>query len=414
MTALLADLGNPQLAFPSVVVAGTKGKGSSCAMIESIVRAAGYRTGLFTSPHLNSYRERVQVNRQPIGQAELAALVQRMVPVVERFDAATHGKPTTFELGFALAMCHFAATKIEFGVLEIGLGGRYDAVNVVTPLVSAISSISYDHMHVLGHTLAEIADNKAGIMKPGVPCISVPQQPEAAATLAQVAAEVGTPLWLADEFWILDFGFWNDERNPKSKIQNPKWEYPVPPVPALLRGPFQRENARLALGVALLLRERGLTLPDAALAQGLATANWPGRLELVAEQPFVVLDGAHNGDSAQKLLAALRSEFQFERLLLVLGTSRDKDIERIVAALVPAADVLILSRARHHRAQSDMDVLVAAARPFLRGELHITTGLPEALAQARRLARLSDLICVTGSLFVVGDAREAMGLAESD
>lgn len=295
------------------------------------------------------------------------------------------------------------------------MGGRYDAVNAITPLVSAVSSISYDHVHVLGHTLAAIADNKAGIMKPAVPAVTVPQQPEAAAVLAHEAATVGAPLWLAGEAALArqDGPATHPKAPGRSGVQT-RVSYPVPPEPALLRGPFQRENARLALGTAMLLRERGLPISETAMSAGLHSVRWPGRLELAAEQPLIVLDGAHNGDSAVKLATALRAEFRFERLVLVLGTSRDKDIAGIVAGLVPHADALVLTRARYHRAQADLDLLAAAARPHLRGPLVLTGNVAEALDEARARAGPHDLICVTGSLFVVGDAREALGLTVSE
>ncbi|MCG8350952.1 MAG: bifunctional folylpolyglutamate synthase/dihydrofolate synthase, partial [Chloroflexales bacterium] len=370
--------------------------------------------GLWTSPHLNSYRERIQVDRQLISAEELIRLVEWLRPAVENFNVATYGRPSTFDLGFAIALRHFAERGVELAVLEVGLGGRYDVVNVITPLVSVISSISYDHMNVLGATLAEIADNKAGIMKAGVPAVTVQQAPEAAAVLLRVAADVGSPLWVAAESGIGDYRLALDDEAMQPTSYNLQAAYPVTPVPAALRGSFQHENARLALGAACLLREQGWELPDSALAQGLVTAQWPGRLEVVGHAPLTILDGAHNGDSAEKLLAALRAEFRFERLILVLGTSRDKDIPAIVAALAPHADLLILTRSRHPRAHADLDLITAAARPYLRTPALIIPDIAAALAEARVQARTTDLICVTGSLFVVGSAREALGLALSD
>lgn len=407
MRALLTAVGDPQVGLPAVVVAGTKGKGSTCALIEHMVRAAGYRTGLWSSPHLSSYRERIQIDRQLISQAELAEAVARLRPTVERFDTAAFGRPSVFELGFALALRHFAEQDVQFAVLEVGMGGRYDAANVITPLVSAISSVSYDHMHVLGHTLAEIADNKAGILKPGTPGVTVPQHPEAAAVLRQVAEDVGAPLWVAGEQGL------ELEGQGGERVAG-LLPYPVLPMPARLRGAVQQENARLALGVALLLSDWGLRLPPAALAEGLAAAEWPGRLEVVGQAPLMVLDGAHNGDSAEKLIAMLRAEFHFERLILVLGTSRDKDIPAIVAALAPAADTLIITRSQHPRAQTDLDLIADAARPYARAAPLIAPEVADALYMARNLANPADLICVTGSLFVVGAVRVALGLAVAD
>ena len=403
MRDLLAAVNDPQAAFPCVVVAGTKGKGSTAAMIEAVARAAGLRTGLFSSPHLSSYRERMQVDREPITQAELVALTALVRPAVDACDPEPNGRPTTFDLSLLLALCHFAARGVQLAIMEVGLGGRYDAVNTLTPLVSVISSISYDHMAILGPSLHGIAWNKAGIIKPGVPAVTVPQPAEAAPVLAAEARTVGTALWVADEGGV---------RLAVGAADPPLRAYPVEPAPAL-RGGFQRENARLALGAALLLRERGLALPDAALAAGLACVAWPARFELIASTPPVLIDGAHNGDSALKLVAAIRAELAPQRMLLILGTSRDKDVAAIAAALVPEAAAVILTRSRHHRAM-DIDRIVAEVGLHLRGPLVITADVGAALAAARELASPADLICITGSLFVAAEAREALGLAVPD
>jgi folylpolyglutamate synthase/dihydropteroate synthase len=195
--ALLTAFGEPQLAFPSVVIAGTKGKGSTVALLEAIARASGLRTGMWTSPHLHSYRERIQVDRAPISQTELIGAIEAIPERLAGFDRQRHGEPTIFQLGFAIALRYFADRAVDLAILEVGLGGRYDSANVVTPLLSVITSISYDHMAVLGNTLSQIAWEKAGILKPGVPAITISQYDEPMATIVQVAAEVGAPLWVA-------------------------------------------------------------------------------------------------------------------------------------------------------------------------------------------------------------------------
>lgn len=401
MRALLAAAGDPHAAMQTVVVAGTKGKGSTCIMIEAIARAAGLRTGLFTSPHLNSYRERMQVEREQIEPAALVELINRLKPAIDGFDPAPNGPPTAFDVGLLLGLCYFAERGVQIAVMEIGMGGRFDTVNALTPLVSAISSISLDHTAILGSTLGEIAWNKAGIMKPGVPAVAVPQLAEAATALLHEAETVGCPLWRADEHELVD---WRGVAPPRP--------YPVAPLPGL-RGGFQQENARLATGVAMLLREQGLNLPDAAIATGLAETRWPGRFELVPGSPPLLLDGAHNGDSAEKLAAALAAELRYERLVLVLGTSRDKDIGAIAAALVPQAAALVLTRSGHPRAM-DIDRMLAAVEPYTRGPVTLAPDVAAGIAAARGLAGPRDLICVTGSLFVAAAAREALGLAVSD
>lgn len=402
MRRLLSAAGDPQHGLRAVVVAGTKGKGSTAAMIEAVARAAGMRVGLFTSPHLNSYRERIQVNRVLIDQAELIALTNLTRPALEAFDPDPLGRPSVFDVGLLLALRYFAARQVDLAVMEIGLGGRFDSVNVLTPLVSVISSISYDHMAILGRTLREIAWNKAGILKPGAPAVSAPQQPEAAAVVAEEARRVGADLFIAGPGGLACA----HGRGPALR------SYPVPPAPAL-RGAFQVENARLALGAAMLLRDCGLELPDAALTAGLAGVNWPGRFELVPGSPPVLIDGAHNGDSARKLVAAIRAEIPHDQLIVVLGTSRDKDIAAIAAALAPPAAAVVITRSRHNRAM-DIDRIAAEVRAHLHGPLLLAPDLPAALAMARQLAGPCDLICVTGSLFVAAEAREALGLAVAD
>jgi dihydrofolate synthase / folylpolyglutamate synthase len=415
--ALLQALGDPQRAFASVVVAGTKGKGSTAVLIEAIARASGLRTGLWTSPHLHSYRERIQVDRRLITQAELIGAVEAIQPVVAAFDQGEYGAPTVFELGFAVALRFFAEQQVDLAVLEVGLGGRYDSANVVTPLLSVITSISYDHMQILGDTLRQIAFEKAGIIKPGVPAITVAQPPEALAEIARVAAEVGGPLWVVGERENEELRIEKSDVN--ISILNSQFsildlDRYHGPIETRLQGVFQRENARLAVGAALLLRDAGLPIDDAAIAAGLAQAQWPGRLELAPGEPPIVLDGAHNGDSARKLVVSLGEAFPGRRLVLVLGTSQDKDIERILAELAPAASALVLTRSSHPRAWVDLEELAARAEPLLRDArvpLVIVPEVPDALAQARQLAGPGDLICVTGSLFVVAAAREALGLA---
>jgi len=437
-SALLAAFGEPQRAFPSVVIAGSKGKGSTAALLEAIARAAGLRTGLWTSPHLHSYRERIQVERTPISQAELIAAIESIPARLAGFDRQRYGEPTIFQLGFAIALRYFADRGVDLAILEVGLGGRYDSANVITPLLSVITSISYDHMAVLGNTLGKIAWEKAGILKPGVPAITIPQQQEAMATIAQVAAEVGAPLYVTDDRpfdaavpervegqgrrrttdgqssgenakvdkWSVVGGRWS--------VVDPFDRYHGPTATALL-GVFQRENARLATGAALLLADQGLPIDDAAIAAGLASARWPGRMEIVAGAPPIVLDGAHNGDSAHKLSESLDQLFPGRRRVFVLGVTQGHSVEHILAELLPTAGALVLTRSRHPRALTDLNALAQRAEPLLRrGDEHVplilTADAPEALERARELAGPNDLICVTGSLFVVAAAREALGI----
>lgn len=416
--ALLAALGNPQHAMPSVIVAGTKGKGSTAAFLEAMARAAGLRTGLWTSPHLHTYRERIQVNRQPITRDELVRAVESIQPVVESLASGPVGAPVTFAIGFALALRYFAERNVDLAILEVGVGGRFDSAAVVAPILSVITPISYDHMDLLGDTLAQIAWEKAGIMKPGTPTISAPQHPEALGALIRCAAEIGAPLYVVRDA---------DSAVPVEPFQPGAWRIPaehyleVEPqqrfrgdmMPSL-PGTFQIVNARLATAAALLLRDAGLPITDAAIATGLAGARWPGRMEIIDSAPPIVLDGAHNGESIHQLVVSINRMFPGRRRVVVFGASRDKDLARMIPTLAPAVDALVLTASRHPRALVALHELRQQFAPLLRSDTPIDIVLDpaEALAHAHTLAAPDDLICVTGSLFVVAAAREALGLAE--
>ena len=392
--ALLALLGNPQTHYPSIIIAGTKGKGSTAAMVEAIIRASGRRVGLYTSPHLHRFHERIQVNRQLITPGEITAQVRTLRALVAQSDPAL-GALSIYEVQTALALAHFAAAQVACAVLEIGLGGRYDAVNAVTPIVAAISSISLDHTQILGTTVGAIARHKAGIIRPGVPVVTVPQPPEAATVLAQVAAEQGAPLFIANTTGL--------HQSATGHLR--PYRTPIRADTLGLAGLFQLENARLASGITLLLNDVGWTIDAPAVAAGLATVRWFGRLETLRERPRLIVDGAHNGDSAQKLMAALRALAPYRRLILILGTSADKDLDAIAAALVPHAQMVIVTQTTHLRA-ADPAALRAAVQRYACGVTISAATVAAAVAAAAAYAKPDDLICATGSLFLVAAVRE--------
>ncbi len=400
---LLADLGQPQEKYPSLLIAGTKGKGSTAAFLESVLRASGRRTGLYTSPHLHTWRERIQVQRRPIAKAEVVAWIERLRPLVEEMSIrGEHGPPTYYEISTALALGYFAEQKVDTAVLEVGLGGRLDATNVVTPVVSILTTIGYDHMDILGHTLAQIAGEKAGIVKPAGWTVSAVQQEEALGIIRETCRRQGAILWVAAEEGV------------RQLLPVPAGPWPYPPLPEeglSLRGPFQQTNARVALATVLALRRQGWEIPDEAVRQGLATTRWPGRLEVAGKRPFWVLDGAHNVDSARALREALRAEFSFRHLILILGFSRGHDAAAFATELAPLATHILATASHHPRAIPPQQV-AEAVRPATAVPVEAVECVAAALDQARRLASPVDLICVTGSLFVVAEAREALGLAE--
>ena len=412
--ALLDLLGRPQRAVPVVVVAGTKGKGSTCAMVEAICRAAGLRVGLWTSPHLHSYRERIQVNRVLISEQELIRRVSAIQPLVEQLGHTPTGAPSTFAIGFCLALRYFADQHVDLAVIEVGLGGRYDSAAVLEPLVSVITSISYDHMDILGDTLTQIASDKAGILKPAVPGITTRQEPEAMQAIARVASAIGAALYVVN--------LHASDSLPAAAIPfEPCADYAEQPQPALA-GSFQRENACLAIGTVQLLGQHGLDISTTAIETGLKTVRWPARFEEIPGQPDIVIDGAHNGDSTMRLLEALDERYPGRPITLVFGTSRNKDLERMLEALAPRIQHWVITRSTHPRAMGDLSGLrqhilarIQAAQGQAKVPVLIEPEPDQALALACDLAAkqaLPGVVCVTGSLFVAAAAREALGLAE--
>jgi dihydrofolate synthase/folylpolyglutamate synthase len=395
---LLALLGDPHRSFRSIHIAGTKGKGSTSAMIAAILRRAGMRTGLYTSPHLHSFRERIQIDGQLIPEQAVVSGVDRLRVVAPQVTGIT-----TFELITALAFDYMSREQIDWAVLEVGMGGRLDATNVVLPDVAVITSISYDHMAYLGNTLSEIAGEKAGIIKPGVPVISAPQQPEAAGVIAQIAAQRSAPLTVVGRDWL-----WTC-RSATSKGQRLRvWPAGNPSAADTyklpLLGEHQQENAVTAIAAVALLQAQGIAIDDDAVRAGLASVRWPGRLEVLGRDPWVIVDGAHNVDSMGKLLTSLDALFEHERLIVIYGASADKQIGAMLDLICPKADLVLVTQARHPRAA---DATELAERVRARGVDAEALSSTEALSRARALAGPRDLICGTGSLFVVAELRAA-------
>jgi len=402
MEEVLSRLGNPHRLARTVHIAGTNGKGSVAAMVASVLVASGYRTGLYTSPHLERLEERIRVNGRLISEAELIGLVEQLEPEVEAVNAkATYGRLTTFEVLTALAFAYFRQQEVDFQVVEVGLGGRLDATNVVSPGVAIITSVSFDHRDVLGDSLSQIAGEKAGIIKPESRVVSSPQASEVLQVIKEVCAAAGADLIRvgADVSWR-GTGFDLAGQSLLVRGRLGSYELTIP-----LLGEHQLENAATAVAALEVLTEAGATIPKQDIAGGLARVSWPGRLEVLHRQPLVLLDGAHNPDSARKLKQAIGEYFSFKRAYLIIGASIDKDVGGVAAELVPLFDEVILTRAKHPRAA----VPESIARDF-RGcgaRLHLTQNVVEALSLALALAGPDDLICASGSLFVVAEAAEA-------
>ncbi len=412
MRELLDRLGRPQDRFRCVHIAGTKGKGSTSAMIESVLRTAGYRTGLYTSPHLHTWRERIRFDGTLMPKAALVEQLGKARPSIEAMPELT-----AFEIMTALAFTYFVQEGVDWAVLETGLGGRLDATNVVTPAVCAITSLSYDHVELLGHTLPEIAAEKAGIIKAGVPVVSAPQAPEALAVIEQVCSERSARLIRAGVDWTATRQS-ADISGQTLTLRRTADGLTLPDLRIALLGEHQIINTTVAVALLAELRAQGLGITDDVLRNGLTAAHWPGRFELLSERPVLVVDSAHNIDSALRLRATLAEFFpqtSKRRLTLVFGALADKDILRHPGSALVARRDRTIYAARHGNSlpkwspapdQSNSDCGKSAKhRP--ESVVDVCHSLDAALADVLTWVTLDDVICVTGSISVVAQARRA-------
>jgi dihydrofolate synthase/folylpolyglutamate synthase len=406
-------LGNPERNYPILHVAGTKGKGSVSAMCASALEAAGYRVGLYTSPHLTDFAERLRVNGCPIPHQELVALVDDTKTKIESIPELT-----TFEITTAMAFLYFPLQGVEAAVIEVGLGGRLDPTNVAIPIVSVITSISYDHTLILGDTLAQIASEKAGIIKPGVPVVVAPQKDEARKVIEQAAEQQSAPLiqvgrdylfaplshslenqtllvWAASEQTFLDAYIESGGTQ--------EWEPTRLTIPLL--GYHQVENAATAYAALRTARDQGLHLSEEEIRTGFRNASWSGRFEILQRHPAVIIDSAHNRDSALKLRLALDDYFPGQPVVLIFGASEDKDIHGMFAELLPRVSQVVATRSIHPRAV-EPEKLVELAHQFGRPAV-VTESVEAALEEALRLAEKEAVVLVAGSIFVAAGIRDA-------
>jgi dihydrofolate synthase/folylpolyglutamate synthase len=398
---LLHRMGDPHLAARTVHIAGTKGKGSTAAMIAQVLTVSGYRTGLYTSPHLHSIRERLKVDGDPISQLDFASLVAEARPHLESVNRSpVYRQPTFFEVLTALAFAYFKRKRVDFQVLETGLGGRLDATNVSSPEVCVITPISLDHTEVLGNSLAKIAYEKAGIIKPRSVVVVSPQPEEVDSLVRDVCCEKGAKLVrVADQLkWhrvACDFHY-------QSFVVEGKTGSRCFTIPLL--GDYQIDNAATAVVALEALASSGFEVSDADIAEGLAKTDWPGRFQVVRRQPTVLVDGAHNVASAIKLVENIKGYFHYNELFLIVGISCDKDVSGVVKALACLSGKVVVTRSSHPRSASPM--LLASEFAKCRVAADIAENVPQALSQTLSLANDDDLICVAGSLFVVAEALE--------
>jgi dihydrofolate synthase/folylpolyglutamate synthase len=403
ITALAEFLGNPHRLAPCAHIAGTNGKGSTAAMLDSILRAAGLRTGLYTSPHLERINERIRINGDDISDEDFAAAWTRVQASIESLLAA--GKfaahPTYFECVTALAFVAFAEHGVEFATYEVGLGGRLDSTNIVEPEVAVITSIDFDHESFLGHSIEQIATEKAGIIKSGAWVVSSAERLEARAVIAQRCKDQDARLVEVDAAWRVEKiqssnGCYRADVEESGSQEKLTLEPPLP-------GRFQIRNALAAATAARLLAARGFPVPNDAIEHGIRTVRWPGRLERLCQSPAVYLDGTHNPGGARELLKFWEENFKDQRVVLVYGAMRDKAVDEIAGLLFPAADFVILTEPRQPRAISAP--LLAEMTAHLARNSMIVPDPANALDRGIEMAGPRDAVFATGSLYLVGDLR---------
>jgi dihydrofolate synthase/folylpolyglutamate synthase len=399
MDSLLQPLGNPHLGTRTVHIAGTKGKGSTAAMISQMLMSASYRTGLFTSPHLHTLRERIKINGNMISETDFAALVTEIRPIVEAINnQAAFGELTTFEILTAVVFTHFKRNSVDFQVVEVGLGGRLDATNVVRPDVCVITSLSLDHTEILGDTITKIAAEKAGIIKPGCVVVSSPQVAEATAIIEQVCHRQGAKLIQVGT----DIIWYGTGRNLNQQTLIVKGKNGIYNLTTPLLGDYQMENAATAVAAIEELASSGVNISSHDISDGLSQVSWPGRFQILSREPLVVVDGAHNAYSMKRLVENIKEYFEYERCLVILGTSCDKDISGMAQELKELSHRIIITSSSHPRAAS----ILVLAEKFSNLDIKpiVFKNVAEALFATLASAKKTDLILITGSLFVVGEA----------
>jgi len=403
ITILAERLGRPDRAYPSVHIAGTNGKGSTAAFLESILRHAGFRTGLNTSPHLEKINERIRINGEEINDEAFAETFTRIQLLIEELLAAAklRAHPTYFECVTAMAFEYFARERVEFGVFEVGLGGRLDATNILSPVVSIITRLDFDHENFLGHSLKEIAAEKAGILKPGVPLVLAEQPLEAREVILARATELDSPVTEPAKAFRVDRESMEDG-SVRARIREAESGKVFDIVPSL-PGRFQLQNALNAVAAARLLQNRGFRIPDEALTNGIANTIWPGRLEKLQSAPDVYLDGAHNPGAARELAHFLEQNFRNRKLWLLYAALRDKAVDEVAGLLFPRAAEVIFTAPRTVRAVSAAQL--AEITGHHAAHYSVIPDAECAFEHALAHAAPEDAIFVTGSLYLVGQLR---------
>ena len=388
---LLQAFGNPHRNQHYIHIAGTNGKGSVGALLESILMQAGLKVGFYTSPHLVSFTERFRINREAISKDTAASLIKEVKGVISQAEP-----PTFFEFTTAMTLLYFFRESVDISIIEAGMGGRLDATNVINPLVSIITTIGLDHQFFLGDTIGAIAQEKGGIIKKGVDLVTAVHQPSVVKLLESLCKKKGAPFWRVGQ----DARY---RRLPSGLLGYYGLHKRFRNLSLGLMGRFQYKNAAVALLALEILKKKGIPVSDEAIQKGIADPLWPGRLEQVSSHPTIILDGAHNSSAMRSLAKAIRNDFIFKRLIVVVGIMEDKDIPHILKEIIPLAHSVIYTRPAYYRAANPQHIMEIAKKFKKDGEVKIP--LSTAIERAREVADINDLILITGSLFTVGEAK---------
>jgi len=396
---LLEYMGNPQKGLKYIHIAGTNGKGSVTAMISKILMESGYKVGIYTSPYLQRFSERIKINSQEISKEDIARLVTYIAPLVEKVIEDGYEHPTEFEIITAVMFQYFNEKKVDFAVLEVGLGGRLDSTNVIDPLVSVITSISYDHMGVLGDTIEKIAYEKAGIIKENGVVVTYPQVKEASDVIKKVCQEKNAQLIEVNDHVTLK-NYSIDGQFFDTIVNNENFE----DIFISLLGDYQLLNAKTAIMAIKALSIRGIDIDKQKIYEGLKKVKWPGRLEVMRKSPVILLDGAHNIQGIQSLKGALLKYFKYDKLVLVMGVLKDKQVHEMCSELMPMADVIITTRPESDRAMSAQE-LGKIASAYCKN-VYVSETMEEAFEKGiKHVTGKNDLLLFCGSLYMIGHIR---------
>ncbi len=406
MRPLLEALGNPHLKLKSVHIAGTKGKGSTATMLAEMLRGSGYKVGLYTSPHVSTIRERIWVDGEMIPENTFTKLFRKVAPAARSLEDF---EPTYFELLTAAAFLHFAQQKVDIAVIETGMGGRLDATNVLTPLVCAITSISHDHVAQLGNTVELIAGEKAGIIKQEVPVISVPQPPSAQKVLQEVAKEQSAPICFVGQDVPYSYRFESgSDKGTHTRLSLTTADSRFEHLHVPLLGEHQTANCALALLLLDTLKKRGVAIDDQKAVEGLANVRMVGRMEMIKEDPRILVDGAHNAASIEALMRAIGQNVRYDSMVVIFGCHKDKDVDGMLKRIQVGADKVVFTTTGSVRAVDPEELSLRYNE--LSGKMgQVGETLEKAMAIASCAVSEDDLICITGSFYLVGEAKKLFG-----